>query len=92
MSILDPHPDDDARSSREAGCFPYGYPGMVCYIEAPASGGLRHIDGRTTMREAVKRAQRGESRIYAAWPGQYRTHLFFIDDLDALAEKTKAAS
>jgi len=69
---------------RKAGCFPYGYPGAVCYIEVSGAGGLRQIQGRGEIRDAVVRAERGESRIYAAWPGQYRTDLFFIDDLPAL--------
>lgn len=65
--------------------FPYGYPGRVCYIEQ-AGTEVRQIVGRDGIREAVKRAQAGESVLLAAWPGQYRTDLFEVDDLDQLAE------
>lgn len=84
---LSPHPNDDVRSSREAGNFPYGYPDTVCYIEVPADGGLKQVKGRAGIRDAISRAADGKSRIYAAWPGRYRTDLFFIDDLAALAEE-----
>lgn len=85
---LKAHPDDDTRSSREAGCFPYGYPGVVCYIEVGKSGGLRQIHGREAIRGAIQRAKSGTSRIYATWPGQHRTDLFFIDDLASLEAAT----
>jgi hypothetical protein len=73
-----------ARSSKESGAFPYGYPGMVCYMEMRA-GELTQLGTRDVMRDAVRRAQAGDSTIYAVWPGQYRSDLFIIDDLAALA-------
>lgn len=67
------------------GPFPYGYPGRVCYIEQDPSGELTQIMGREGIRSSVKRAQAGECKILAAWPGQFRTDLFLVDDLDQLA-------
>ena len=64
--------------------FPYGYPGMVCYIEQRGEQ-LIQCSSRPEIREAVQRALAGQSRIVAVWPGQYRSDLFLIDDLDALA-------
>lgn len=68
--------------------FPYGYPGMVCYIEQTIDGGaLRQCSGRGEIRQAVRRARLGESRLFAVWPGQYSSDLFEIDELEHLAEK-----
>lgn len=33
-----------------------------------------------------ERARSGESRIFAVWPGQWRSDLFIIDDLDEYAK------
>jgi hypothetical protein len=40
---------------------------------------------RDEMRAAVKAAQLGLLLIYAVWPGQWRTDLFLVDDVDVLA-------
>jgi hypothetical protein len=66
--------------------FPYGHAGgSVCYMELGPDG-LRQCRTRGDLRDAVKRAQAGESEIMAVWPGQYRSDLFIIDDLAALAK------
>ena len=80
--------DHQVRRASEAP-FPYGYPGAVCYLEL-RDGLLTQIRDRAGIREAVRRAQREESEIFAAWPGEYRTDLFIIDDLDKLAEAVNA--
>lgn len=70
--------------------FPYGYPGRVCYIEQDGEA-VSQIQGRDAIRCAVQRARAGQSRILAAWPGEYRTDLFLVDDLDALADAVAAS-
>ena len=66
--------------------FPYGWPGRVCYIECRGDELPEQIRSRDTFRDAVARALRGESTLLAAWPGQYRTDLFYIDKPELLAE------
>jgi len=66
--------------------FPYGYPGLVCYIEL-RDGEMSQCFKRDDLREAVRRGQAKVSRLFAVWPGQYASDLFVIDDLDALASK-----
>jgi hypothetical protein len=64
--------------------FPYGWPGKVCYFTLdPLLTSVRDRDG---MRAAVRAALAGDVEIYAAWPGQYRTDLFHIDQPQRLAE------
>lgn len=69
--------------------FPYGYPGLVCYIRQYGTE-LTQLRTRDEAREAVRRAIEGNGRILAVWPGQYRSDLFLIDDLPALAQAIKA--
>jgi hypothetical protein len=69
--------------------FPYGYPGGVCYIEQKGEH-LTQCRTRPEIREAVARVRAGDSQLFAAWPGQYRTDLFLIDDIEALAAKVGA--
>lgn len=83
---------DDIQAPRPAstatGPFPYGWPGRVCYIEIGADPTPGQIRTRAGMVAAIARARAGESTIYAAWPGNHRTDLFVVDDLDALAART----
>lgn len=60
--------------------FPYKL-GAMCYIEVLANGEVRFGKDH----EAYKRALAGQSRLYAAWPGQWRSDLFAIDDLTPYA-------
>lgn len=64
--------------------FPYGHPGTVCYIEQTGDE-LVQCRYRDDLRTAVRNALAGESRIIAVWPGRYRSDLFLLDDLHALA-------
>ncbi|WP_093500185.1 hypothetical protein [Streptomyces sp. Ag109_O5-10] len=71
----------EPRSAAAAGKdFPYTLD-TTCYIEV-------HEDGRVTQGagpDAYQRAVAGESRLFAVWPGQWRSDLFVIDDLDEFA-------
>lgn len=77
------------RTSDTEGNFPYGWPGRVCYMEI-TSYHIVQLRTRADMREAIYRAQVGQSRIIAAWPGEWRTDVFEIDDINALALAVKA--
>ena len=69
------------RSAAASGSdFPYRS-STVCYIEVGKDGAVT----QGVSAEAWKRAKDGESRLFAVWPGQWRSDLFVIDDLDELA-------
>lgn len=71
----------EPRSAKAVGLeFPYTSP-TTCYIEVAADGTVSHGAGA----EACSRAKAGASRLFAVWPGQYRSDLFAIDDLDEYA-------
>ncbi|MEV0288190.1 hypothetical protein AB0H36_29075 [Kribbella sp. NPDC050820] len=57
--------------------FPYELSTM-CYLEVAADGSVQSppADG------VAGRVRAGESRLYAVWPGKYRSDLFLIDDID----------
>ncbi|MFC0526109.1 hypothetical protein [Phytohabitans kaempferiae] len=60
--------------------FPYEL-GTMCYIEVAAGGAV----SQGADRAACQRALAGQSRLFAVWPGNYRSDLFAIDDLDQYA-------
>lgn len=67
--------------------FPYGWPGIIMYAAIDADGNLEQVSNlRDDFRSAVRRAAAGEIRLIAAWPGQYRTDLFEIDEPSDLAD------
>lgn len=78
----------DSLRPASAAPFPYGYPGIVCYLEQSGTA-ISQMHTRGDLRDAVRRAHAGESRLLAVWPGQYRSDAFVIDDLAALAEEIK---
>jgi hypothetical protein len=48
--------------------FPYGYPGLICYIEQYKNGGgdqITQCSTRGELRQAINRARIGHSRILA---------------------------
>jgi hypothetical protein len=72
----------EPRSAASSGAaFPYR-DRTVCYIEVATGGAVTDGAGR----DAYLRARAGESRLFAVWPGQHRSDLFVIDDLDAYAK------
>src|SRR5690242_17723018 len=60
--------------------FPYRL-GTMCYIEVAADGTVYQGADEA----AYHRALVGQSRLFAVWPGNYRSDLFAIDDLDQYA-------
>ncbi len=74
------------RIASEEKWFPYASK-LVCYIEVTPAGEVRQISSKSEKREAAVNAFAGKSQIYAVWPGQWRSDLFLIDDLEAFSEK-----
>ena len=70
-------------ASMQGGEFPYKSQ-RCCFIEQSGEelGQLRSMDDK---RAAVHRAVAGDSRILAVWPGEYRSDLFWLDDLTSFA-------
>lgn len=67
--------------------FPYANK-RICYFERFADGHievawLQHNGDREAFEARVDRARAQESTIFAAWPGEWKTALFIVDDLDA---------
>lgn len=74
------------RSAKETVEFPYSA-GTVCYFEVDSSGLVTQIGhDAASMTTAYQRAAAQECRLYAVWPGRYRSDLFVIDDLNTLAD------
>lgn len=74
------------RSAKETAKFPYSSR-QICYIEVDNSGKVTQVsDNFTDISAAYHNAVNKESKIYAVWPGNYRSDLFEIDNLDALAD------
>ncbi len=74
------------RSAKEAGCFPYGSK-LVCYIEVFPNGEVRQISTKAEKKEALQNVLSDKSKLFAVWPGQWRSDLFLIDDLEAFADR-----
>lgn len=79
---------EPARKTSENANFPWGNK-QVCYFAAgqgePVQ--LHYVKDRKL---GLLRAAKGEITIYAVWPGQYRSDLFVVDDLEPLAGAWKA--
>src|SRR5262249_39969214 len=72
---------DEPRSAAAMGAgFPYKLKTM-CYIEVGRDGSITWGSDL----DAYERARAGESQLYAVWPGEWSSHLFVVDDLDAYA-------
>ena len=65
--------------------FPYSWPGEICYVIVTDVGIRQASRTRDEFRNEVRDALAGKIRLLAAWPGQWRTDLFEIDDVPALA-------
>lgn len=53
----------------------------------PPDGAVTQLSTVGEKRSAYINAQAGISKIFAVWPGRWRSDLFIIDDLDAFSEK-----
>ena len=70
------------RSAKESGCFPYGSK-LVCFMELWPNGDLIQLSSKHEKREACFHAMGGKSKVVAVWPGNWRSDLFIVDDLEA---------
>lgn len=76
------------RIASETEGFPYAS-SHACFIEQSPGGQLAKLHYKDDFEAALARARGGESQIFAVWPGSYRSDLFLVDDLDALAVARK---
>lgn len=74
------------RSAKETGCFPYRSK-VVCYMELSNDGNIKQLSTKNEKLEAYLNAKAGISKLLAVWPGQWRSDLFIIDDLDSFADE-----
>lgn len=70
------------RSAKETGCFPYRSK-TVCFMELFPNGELNQLTTDNQKLDAIANANHGKSKIVAVWPGNWRSDLFVVDDLDA---------
>jgi hypothetical protein len=74
----------EPRSAKSAGNdFPYTSP-TVCYIEVDQLGNVSQVTNHNI--GLYERIQKGESKLYVVWPGQYHSDLFLIDDSTVYAK------
>lgn len=55
-------------------------------MEVEPDGGIVQLHTKAEKRNACLKAMDGWCRIYAVWPGQWRSDLFLVDDLAAFGE------
>ena len=73
------------RNAASCDCFPYTDP-TVCYIAVDAEGHVGQVDrDKDSILKAYQKACDQTHRLYAVWPGKYKSDLFEIDDLAAFA-------
>ncbi len=77
-------PESYARSAKAVEHFPYKSK-LLCYIEVMSNGTVKDVSYSQHKREALENVKSGESRLFAVWPGQWRSDLFKIDDIEAFA-------
>ena len=66
--------------------FPYAEKD-VCFIEQTSNGKIRQIEHYVDEKRSVYyRVKYEGSKLFAAWPGQWTTDLFEIDDIEAYGE------
>lgn len=74
------------RSANEIDDFPYGSR-RVCYIGVDTNGHVYQIrNSHTEIEMAYNNAVGNKTKIFAVWPGEYRSDLFMVEDLAALAD------
>jgi len=79
------------KSAKESNNFPYSM-STICYFEVDKNGNVSQIShknksDREKVLEAYQRAKDKITTLYAVWPGNWRSDLFIIDDLDAFAKE-----
>lgn len=70
-------------ASQVDGGFPFGLK-TVCWMVL-RQGELTCVSTREERDLAYLWASRGYAKLYAVWPGKWRSDLFELDDLDAVA-------
>lgn len=79
--------DIDKRSRYDK--FPYDSK-EVCFIEQTSKGKIDQVPNYVNDKRAVYyRVKYEGSKLYAAWPGEWQTDLFEIDDIEAYGKANK---
>lgn len=74
------------RSAKGQENFPYDSK-LVCYILVESDGTISQVQHNLgELSAAYKAVLGGQASLYAVWPGQWRSDLFIIDDLNAFAD------
>ncbi len=74
------------RSAKEQEWFPYDSR-MTCYILVDSKGQVSHVaHNKSELKSAYDSVVTGNAVLYAVWPGEYRSDLFIIDDINAFAD------
>ena len=74
------------RSAKEQEFFPYDSK-TTCYILVYKNAEVLHVQhNKTDLLKAYKDVVDAKAALYAVWPGNYRSDLFIIDDLNAFAD------
>ena len=81
------------RKATDVQYFPYTSK-TTCYIEVNGNGcatSFNHIHkySRTDVLEAYQRVLNKVTTLYAVWPGEHRSDLFMIDDINKFAREFK---
>ena len=75
---------DGLRKASDQDRFPYKGIGPRSYYEVDADGTIRQLSAVAELRAAIPRAKAGQVALLAVWTGQYRSDIFYVDDIDAL--------
>jgi hypothetical protein len=74
----------EPRSAKSAGKeFSYNSP-TTCFLEVDKAGKVSQI--LTHDKALYNRISREETKLYAVWPGNYRSDLFEVDDYEEYAK------
>jgi len=55
-------------------------------MELTNDGDIKQLSTKNEKFQAYLNAKAGVSKILAVWPGQWRSDLFIVDDLDSFAD------
>jgi len=56
-------------------------------MELSNDGNIKQLSTKNDKNQAYLNAKAGTSKILAVWPGQWRSDLFIIDDLESFADE-----